>query len=132
MKNGGKALNLPIYRVVNAVDAVTFLPPSGIFINLICGLLKLIDGILPLGIKIDRLHKWIENKFGGYYHGGDMRYLTNVQDNNYDNVELLYNQNILRRFQMAMKKDKGIKEALKDHNIGVYRRKLLIIAQRKN
>ena len=70
----------PIYRVVNAVDCVTMLPPDGLIIDFIQALIGFIPYIgKPVG-------KFLLSNFKGYHHVGDMRYLTSCGP---DNMKML-------------------------------------------
>ena len=60
----------PIYRLVNAADSVTMLPPGSITMS---GLSFLVGLIPSFG---DKLKVWL-SKYNGYIHAGNMRYLTN-------------------------------------------------------
>ena len=63
-----------IYRVVNAADPVTMLPPNGI------GCLKHILRSVPLlGVKVNDL---LADTFFRYAHAGEVRYLTNCKRRN--------------------------------------------------
>ena len=121
----------PIYRVVNASDCVTMLPPSWGFIFVTSYLLKLIPWI---GEKLGTAYS---EKFGDYLHAGDMRYLTSCYDeSNYDSVQLLPSVSLMWRLRNWFKKTRPwlvlMGKSLKDHSINIYCKKLLIIAKRRN
>jgi triacylglycerol lipase len=117
-------LKTPIYRVVNAVDCVTMLPPSGGVVSSI----RFILGLIPFLGKI--LRKFIAN-FDGYFHVGDMRYLTNCKPNKYDLVQITHTASFFRRMQIIIRGNSATK-FVKDHSISIYRKKLAIIALRRN
>lgn len=117
-------LKTPIYRVVNALDCVTMLPPGDIVIKS----LKLSFGRLPV---IGSFVKRLLSKFEGYKHSEDMRYLTSCSSDNYEAVQLTYAVSIWRRFRTFLKGARA-NRFIKDHSISVYRRKLAVIAQRNN
>ncbi|MCH9704757.1 MAG: lipase family protein [Proteobacteria bacterium] len=118
-------IKTPLYRVVNAADCVTMLPPSSEMVTVIGWIL----GLTPHVGKIVRT--WILAKFGGYLHGGDMRYITNCARGNYKEVKLLYSVSWFYRVKALIVKKLPWKKTLLDHSIIVYRKKLLIIAQNR-
>lgn len=119
-------IKTPIYRIVNAADCVTMMPPGSDTITIISWLL----GYIPrLGKNIKR---FLLAKFGGYLHGGDMRYLTNCTHGNYDTVNLLYSVSFIYRIKMLYVKALPWSKPLADHSINIYRKKLAIIAYNRN
>ena len=106
-----------IYRVVNAADPVTMLPPNGI------GCLKHILRSVPLlGVKVNDL---LADTFFRYAHAGEVRYLTNCKKTQYGKVKLLNSVSLFScskpiNGQVIFKKHS-------DHSIIVYRKKLAII-----
>jgi triacylglycerol lipase len=119
-------IRTPIYRIVNAVDPLTMLPPSGVTIEISSWVL----GFIPyVGTTIKKI---LLSKFGGYYHCGDMRYLSICKAGNYDNVILLYSVSFIFRARAFLKNSvPGIKIPA-DHSITVYRNKLKVIANNRN
>lgn len=115
----------PVYRVVNAADCVTTIPFGESVIAGLCWLTKRIPG------AGDAIRSWLA-RFGGYIHCGDMRYLTNCQRNKYDDVKLLYHASAYRRFNGFLIGALPWKRFLSDHSISVYRKKLMIVAQKRN
>ncbi|MBF2759355.1 MAG: lipase family protein [Ectothiorhodospiraceae bacterium AqS1] len=114
----------PIYRLVNAADCVTMLPPGGFVMDL----LQMLSGSIPI------VGKFIKNyliNFKGYYHIGDIRYLTSCKSGQYANVNLLYAVPSLRRMHIYFNK-KIASKFIADHSISIYRRKLAIIAYKRN
>ena len=119
-------IKTPLYRVVNAADCVSMLPPGSEVVSLIGWLLGLIPTI---GIT---MKAWALDKLGGYMHGGDMRYLTNCPKGHYENVMLLYSVSWFFRVKAMIVKKLPWKKYLSDHSISVYRKKLLIVARKRN
>ena len=118
-------IKTPIYRVVNAADCVTMLPPGTEIIDLIRWICRLIP-------KIGKpISSWLL-KFGGYLHAGDMRYMTNCARNQYGDVKLLYSVSTAYRIKGWCAKKRPWKKFLVDHSISIYRKKLMIIAEKKN
>ena len=74
---------------------------------------------------------WLSS-YGGYLHGGNMRYLTNCPGGQYSNVRLLYSVSILFRIKGLVTKKLPWKKFVADHSIRVYRKKLAVIAERNN
>lgn len=119
-------IKAPLYRVVNAADCVTMMPPSSDTISFVSWLL---GGIPQVGKSI---RKFLLSKFGGYLHGGDMRYLTNCTGGNYDAVNLLYSVSFFYRIKMLYTKRLPWSKPLADHSISTYRKKLAIVATNRN
>jgi predicted lipase len=116
----------PVYRLVNAADCVTMLPPGTEIITVISWMSQYIPGI---GTTV---RSWLLSRFGGYLHGGYMRYLTNCPIGQYDDVKLLYYVSLFFRIKGLIIKKLPWKKFLSDHSISVYRKKLEIIALKKN
>ncbi len=127
-------IRTPVYRLVNSADCVTMLPPSSESIAFIAWLLRWtsrahIPFVSPLaGAFASRLR----TAFGGYLHGGDMRYLTNCPPGTYGQVRLLYAVGLFRRLYGFGVKKWPLRKFLKDHSISVYRRKLMVVAETRS
>jgi len=119
-------IKTPLYRLVNAADCVTMMPPGEEALSVMGGLVKLIP---MLG---EPTRNMLLSRFGGYLHGGNMRYLTNCQNNNYDEVELLYSVSWFFRIKALVIKKLPWKKTLGDHSISIYRKKLLKVANKRN
>ena len=116
----------PVYRVVNAADCVTMLPPNDTFVKPLAWMVKLVPAMGK---------KWrasLLSSFSGYIHGGNMRYLTNCKKNEYDSVKLLYSVSLVYRLKGMLNKGVPWRRFVSDHSIAVYRKKLAEIARRKN
>lgn len=127
-------IRTPVYRLVNSADCVTMLPPSSESIAFIAWLLRLVSKAhLPLASPATG---WLASRlraaFGGYLHGGDMRYLTNCPPGTYGQVRLLYAVGLFRRLYGFGVKKWPLRKFLKDHSISVYRRKLMVVAETRN
>ncbi len=119
--NWSLKIKSPIYRLVNAADAITMLPFGHDFISILSWVLK----FTPI------CGKWIQLKMGGYHHCGDMRYLSNCKTGNYNNVKLLNAVSFWFRLKgYILTKVWG--KLLSDHYINTYRKKLMIVAIRRN
>ena len=118
-----KDIKTPIYRVVNAVDCVTMLPPSTL-INIFKKIFKCIPYIKSLNM--------LEN-IPGYMHCGHEMYLTNRVKPS-DEVNLLRSVTSLYRLKTLWRTmaSQSYKKPLEDHAIEAYREKLYVIAKRKN
>lgn len=119
-------MKTPLYRMVNAADCVTLLPPGSLFIGALAWLVKWIPG------PGRRLSRWLHERFGGYLHGGHMRYLTNCPTGDYTGVRLLYSVSLLYRLKAFWLHKLPLRRFLADHSISVYRRKLGVVALRRN
>ena len=119
-------LKAPIYRLVNAADAVTMLPPKGTVVTVAGWFVQFIPQFGPT---------WREallTMFGGYIHGGHMRYLENVPTGEYHKVKLLYSVSLFFRLKGLLYNQLRWKNLLSDHSIKVYRKKLEFIAKERN
>lgn len=118
-------IKTPLHRVVNAADCVTIMPPS----SNVTKSIALTLGYIPyFGNRLKRvIMHWIY----GYMHGGNMRYLTNCDNGNYNSVKLLYSVSLLYRLRMWFNYWK-LTKPLADHSIAIYRKKLAIIAKNRN
>ncbi len=127
-------IKTPIYRLVNAADCVTMLPPGDEIINIISWVPRLVAWCrLPfVSGWFGSFGRWLLLNFGGYIHCGNMRYMTNCKSGQYNDVELLYSVSFFRRVMGWLTKKKPWKKFLSDHSISVYRKKLQIIAERRN
>jgi hypothetical protein len=119
-------IKTPIYRIVNAADPVTMLPPGAETI----GLFAWLFGFIPCVGVVTR--KFLLSKFGGYFHSGDMRYLSDCANKNHKNVKLLYAVSFIFRIKAFIIKKVSLLKIPADHSISVYRNKLKIIANDKN
>ena len=117
-------IKTPIYRVVNALDCVTMLPPGDIVVKTLKGTAHFIPFV---GKFIQRLLAKVE----GYLHVGDMRYLTSCKQGQYHKVKLTYSVSFFRRL-LTFLKGKQASKFIVDHSISIYRKKLAIIADRNN
>lgn len=122
----GSTIKAPIYRIVNAADCVTMLPPSSELISILGWAVRLIPNV-GKGIQ-----SFILQRFNGYLHVGNMRYMTNCAKDNYNDVKLLYSVSWWFRIWALWYKKLPFKKVLKDHSITTYRKKLLIIARNRN
>ncbi|MCL1124962.1 lipase family protein [Shewanella surugensis] len=119
------SIKTPIYRLVNAADCVTMMPPGADAITAMSWVLRFIP---KFG---ETICLKLQAKFGGYYHGGDMRYMTHCINGEYRNVQLLVSVSIFRRIKGLIIKNLSWKKALADHSIAIYRKKLMMIANKR-
>ena len=122
-------IKTPIYRVVNAVDCVTMLPPGRDTVQVLRIVLRIVFNLLPWGGSF--IDKALE-KFQGYVDSGDMRYLTNCPKGNYEEVKLTYAVSAWKRIWMLGRCNWNVKKFVRDHAISIYRKKLAIIAIQRN
>jgi triacylglycerol lipase len=119
-------IKTPVYRLVNAADCVTMLPPGAETITVAGWLAQFIPWV---GKPI---RSALLSNFGGYLHCGNMCYLTNCQSGPYDEVRLLYSVSVIYRIKGLVIKKLPWKHFLVDHSIAVYRKKLKVIALDRN
>lgn len=113
-----------VYRIVNAADCVTMLPPSNL---VIMGLAWLFDNL-----ELDGIAVWLRKRIQGYMHCGNMRYMTNCEQGDYEKVMLLYSVSFLYRIKGWWNKNFAANKFLRDHFIEIYKEKLFVIARRRN
>ena len=110
------------------------LPPSSETITFLCWLFRRLSTLRVPGLS--SCAKWLDVKimsnFGGYIHAGNMRYLTNCSSGNYEKVKLLYSVSIFRRVKGFFLRKLPWKKFVKDHSIGIYKSKLLVVAENRN
>ena len=119
-------IKTPLYRIVNAADCVTMMPPGSDAISATGWLF----GFFPQVGK--SIRQFLLSKFGGYLHGGNMRYLTNCPKGDYQIVKLLYSVSFFHRIKMLYVKSLPWSKSLADHSISIYRKKLAIVATNRN
>jgi len=119
-------IKTPIHRLVNAADCVTMLPPGDVTVTFFAMFAKLIPG------TGERFAVWLQEKFGGYMHAGNMRYLTNCKPGDFDDVKVLYTVSFFYRLKALAYKSLPWSKLLSDHSITVYSKKLMIIAFKRN
>ena len=124
------AIKTPIYRVVNANDVVPRLPPA-----FLPHILQFIVAVLP--IPGQSFLTRLLDKFTGYAHHGDMRYLRRskrASGGGFDRVQLLSNSNMLHRLRWFVSGFiQNPKSPIEDHSIETYSEKLKQYAlQRSN
>ena len=127
-------IKTPVYRVVNAADCVTMLPPGDEIITSFAWILRLVAWFrIPfISQSSQSLERWLLSNFKGYLHGGDMRYMTNCKRGQYREVKLLSSVSLFRIIKGWSIKKLPWKKFLADHSISIYRKKLMVIAERRN
>jgi transcriptional regulator of met regulon len=119
-------MKTPLYRIVNAADAVTMLPPGTITVTALSWLSQFVPFV---GHDLRPL---ILARFDGYLHGGNMRYLTNCTPGDFSKVKLLYSVSIMYRLKGLIFQNMPWSSLFSDHSIKTYRKKLEEIAIRRN
>lgn len=124
----GFVFRTPIYRVVNSSDIVPRTPPAWIFTPAIT-MLKWLN--MPSWL----IH-WIE-RFQGYVHFGDMRYLNHVpagSNDDFPDLRLISNPSLPLRAKWIIARwiSTSGRSGIEDHSISPYRRKLRAYAMSRN
>lgn len=122
----------PIYRIVNSADPVPSIPFSGTVIFLIIKSLRVIKRTIPQIPFLVPFANWLERTMSGYEHAGNMRYLTDCKDGDFSKTKLLYTVGWSRRFLALLVGARPRGRVLNDHNIQIYRRKLMNVAEKRN
>ena len=119
----GEQIKAPVYRIVNSADGVPHMPPSWI-VDVIRWFISLVNGKLADSIR---------DRFSGYRHCGDMRYLT-ACDYDIQKLRLLPNLGmVFRTVRLGRRVSaRGFSIMAKDHSIDKYRDKLKYYAQKRN
>ena len=130
-----RAFKTPIYRIVNASDAVPRIP-FGYGYVLLVRLLKSVLSLLPTFRILNGLYVYMD-KISGYVHYGDERYLTVAEPNSgdmYPDLNVISNPSLFLRADRFWKRTRATrgKGLIKDHSIGIYRAKLRARAISRN
>ena len=130
-----RVFKTPIYRVVNASDAVPRIP-FGYGYVLFVRLLKTVLSVLPTFRFLNRFHVYMD-KISGYVHYGDQRYLTVSEpgpNDTYPALNMISNPGFFLRADRFWKRTRATKGKglIKDHSIGIYRAKLRARALSRN
>lgn len=124
----GLVFRTPIYRLVNSSDIVPRTPPAWIMAPIIA-LLRWAP--LPLGWLTEMLER-----FQGYVHFGDMRYLNHVAADGdlYPNQRLIANPSLPLRAGWVISRWISTfgRSGIEDHSISLYRVKLKSYALTRN
>jgi predicted lipase len=120
------SIKSPVYRLVNAADPVTMMPPGTATINTLAWMSNLIPHFGG------RAKSFLLSKFGGYLHAGDMRYLTNCETSDHSKVKLLYAVSFFYRAKAFLTQGIPFSKVPADHSMAIYRNKLKIIACKRN
>ena len=118
-------MKTPVYRLVNAADCVTMMPPGTMLISSLCWIAKRIPYIG------ETVRSWLAG-YGGYLHCGDMRYLTNCPSEVYQDVKLLFSVAFTYRLKGFVIHQLPWRKFLQDHSIAKYRKKLMVVAEKRN
>ncbi len=121
----GDAIKAPIYRVVNAADAVPRVPPTWTI-----DLVIFLGRFIPIPYVRAWLGKFLES-FRGYRHHGDMRYLTACREDCRD-LRLIANPSLIDRAVWVLQRlAVEWKAGFRDHGIANYCTKLEAYALRR-
>ena len=128
-------IKTPVYRIVNSSDIVPRVPPGAgmiVLIGIARAISWLIDFIPGASSVIDKVEEYLD-KLNGYRHFGDLRYLSDVAEGRFKDVRLLENPPAIDRVMWAFRRmAKSVLVPLKSHNMNIYRKKLLSVANDRN
>ena len=105
-----KVFKTPIYRVVNASDAVPRIP-FGSGYALLVRLVKAVFSLLPAFRFLNRFYVYMD-KISGYVHYGDQRYLTVSEpgpNDTYPDLNVISNPNFFLRAERFWKRARATK-----------------------
>lgn len=120
-----EAFRTPIYRVVNAWDPVPLVPPSGLWIDVLELVLRLVGKVFGQGL-VDELVKLL-SRVQGYRHAGDLRHFTAGEadeQGRYPDVEMYTSFGVIDRVKRLAHSFGKLKRLDTYHSISIYRRKL--------
>ena len=121
----------PVYRIVNSSDVVPRVPPGAgmIFWRGVVRALSWWVGSVPVVSKwLDKLEALLD-KLRGYRHYGDLRYLSDVAEGQFQDVRLLSNPPVADRIVWMWRRvAKSFFVPIKSHNMRIYREKLRHVA----
>ena len=128
-------IKTPVYRIVNSADVVPRVPPGAVTIALrgITRAISWVVGFIPgVSSVFDKLEEFLD-KLSGYRHYGDLRYLSDVAGERFQDVRLLSNPPAADRLVWAFRQmATSVFVPIKSHNMNIYRKKLLSIANDRN
>lgn len=119
-------IKTPVYRIVNSADPVTMLPPGAEVMDTLTFLFKFVPYIG------DKVSEYLKRHFKDYSHTGYMRYLTNIEDGDYEKARLLYSVSFTRRIRAYLFKKAPFASIPADHTMSTYRKKIFHIAINNN
>ena len=130
-----RRIKTPVYRIVNSSDVVPRVPPGAGMIILV-GIAKAISwatSFLPVVSSLfDKIEEFLD-KLSGYRHYGDLRYLSDVGEGRFQDVRLLFNPPLIDRVVWMWRRlGKSLFVPIKSHNMNIYRKKLMYIANDRN
>ena len=130
-----RRIKTPVYRIVNSSDVVPRVPPGAGMIILV-GIAKAISwatSFLPVASALfDKIEEFLD-KLSGYRHYGDLRYLSDVGEGRFQDVRLLFNPPLIDRVVWMWRRlGKSLFVPIKSHNMNIYRKKLMYIANDRN
>lgn len=130
-----KVFKTPIYRMVNAADAVPRLP-FGEGYALLMRVLRDVFFLLPYIPVLRRLYGYMD-RIASYTHYGDERYLTVAEpgiNDTYPDLDVIPNPGFFLRLERFVKRVRTTAGAglIRDHAIGIYRAKLRARAISRN
>ena len=128
-------IKTPVYRIVNSADVVPRVPPGPFMIALrgVAHAMSWATGFMPaVGRLFDKIEEFLD-RLKGYRHYGDLRYLSDVAEGQFQEARLLSNPPASDRVMWAFRRmARGIFVPLKSHGMHIYRRKLCHIANDRN
>ena len=122
----GYSMKTPVYRIVNSFDCVPSFPPSGDASYIISKTLNYIPFVGP------KLSSTVKVLAKNYMHCGNMRYITHCNLDSSASTNILYNVSLFYRFRQLIVNKLPFTNSLKDHSIKQYRKKLAVIAMKRN
>lgn len=128
------SVKTPVYRIVNAADAVPRLP-FGMWFAFLLGVIRYI----PLNGTF-AVAEWLRKRFSGYTHYGDLIFLSNHPNESgsdgiaFQGLAVKRSPSFFYRVHTVVisLSRSSLKAAVNDHRINEYTSKLLAYAQRRN
>jgi len=130
-----RKIKTPVYRIVNSADVVPRVPPGPFMIALrgAAQAISWLTDFIPGAARFfDKVEEFLD-KLNGYRHYGDLRYLSDVSEGQFQKVRLLMNPPAADRVVWAFRRlARSLLVPVKCHNMNIYRQKLRHVANDRN
>ena len=130
-----RRIKTPVYRIVNSSDIVPRVPP-GALLSILVWIAKALSWLTSpapaVSFLFDKVEEFLD-KLNGYRHYGDVRYLSDVGEGRFKDVRLLTNPPLIDRIiWMGHHVAGSFWVPIKSHNMDIYRKKLMYVANDRN
>ena len=130
-----RSIKTPVFRIVNSSDIVPRVPPGAIMqvlVGLIRGVSWILGFVPAIAPFFEKLEAFVD-RLNGYGHFGDLRYLSDVAEGQFDTVRLVTNPPAIDRIVWMWRRlGKSLFVPIKSHGMSIYRKKIYQIATNRN